>query len=208
MDKIYQELTEFYSKRFELIKNEELNFDEIDSTLVSDKNFELKNKNSILIVGEAPGANEVKQGIPFCGMAGKNLLTLISHSKLKRESDFIITNAFPFRTFLKTNNGIKNRTPTKKELEVGAKLLKIELEILKPKVILILGNSAKKAFLKLDDKPLVDTLKKMQNNTFELTTTSYGDKITIGFGFHPSPLVFNQKSKREQLLDFFSKLSR
>lgn len=206
MDKIYQELTEFYSKRFELIKNEELNFDEIDSTLVSDKNFEIKSKNPILIVGEAPGANEVRHGIPFCGMAGKNLLTLISHSGLKRESDFIITNAFPFRTFQKTDSGIKNRTPTKKELEVGAKLLKIELEILKPKVILILGNSAKKAFLKLDDKTLVDTLKKMQNNTFELTKTSYADKITIGFGFHPSPLVFNQKSKREQLLDFFGKL--
>lgn len=55
---------------------------------------------------------------------------------------FLITNAFPFRTY--ENN--KNRTPSANELKIGAKLLEREIEIVKPSLILLLGNSAIKAF--------------------------------------------------------------
>lgn len=203
-------LLDFYKNRLEILKGIDngLNFLQIDPSEVYDKNLEKKSEDFILIIGEAPGANEVAQGVPFCGMAGKNLSTLIDFSGLSREKDFIITNAFPFRTFERTNSGVKNRTPNTKELKAGAKLLKLELEILRPKMILILGGSAKKAFLKLDDESLTDTLKSMQNHTFKKAESSSGYETILGLGFHPSPLVFNQKAKREELFDFFKRISR
>jgi len=210
LDKGLQVLLDFYKKRLELLKKEAegLDFGQIDPALVFDKTLEKKSDDFILIVGEAPGANEVAQGIPFCGMAGRNLSNLIDSCGLSRERDFLITNAFPFRTFQNTNTGVKNRTPNTKELIAGAKLLKIELEILRPKMILILGGSAKKAFLRVNDGNLTDTLKDMENHTFKKTVSSSGYETMIGLGFHPSPLVYNQKAKREELLDFFKRIPR
>ena len=197
-----QELERFYLNRLQFLKQfSEIDFNKIDSTIVYDRTLEKKRKNPIVIVGEAPGLNEIKNGIPFCGMAGKNLSFLIKLSNLQREKDVLITNAFPFRTF--ENNGKKNRTPNTKELSIGAKLLEQELSIVKPKLILILGGSAKKAFLKLNDKNLTNTLKSMQNHTFAQVHSSLGFDTMLGLSFHPSPLVFNQKQKREKLKEFF-----
>jgi len=196
-------LIKFYDNRLSFISGfKNLDFKQIDTTLVYDRSLEKKIQNPIMIIGEAPGANEIKQGIPFCGMAGKNLSYLIELSKLSREKDFLITNAFPFRTF----EGNKNRTPNTDELKVGAKLLLQELKIVKPRMILILGGSAKKAFLKLEDIALTSALKLMQNHTFKEVKTDSGFKTILGLSFHPSPLVFNQKQKRQKLEEFFKKI--
>jgi DNA polymerase len=128
-------------KDFYLSRKNFINFD-VDYTDVYDKYLDKKVPNPIMIIGEAPGANEVKQKEPFVGMAGKNLDYLINISKLDRQKDFLITNAFPFRTF----EGNKNRTPKANELKEGAKLLLKEIDIVRPRLILLLGNSAIKAF--------------------------------------------------------------
>ena len=185
-----------------MLQKSTLSLEQIDMSVVYDKNLEQKVDNPIMIIGEAPGANEVKEGIPFCGMAGKNLSYLIKLSNLDREKDFLITNAFPFRTF----EGNKNRTPNANELQFGAKLLLQELKIVKPRMILLLGGSAKRAFLKLEDKSLTTALKSMQNHTFKEVKTNIGFKTVLGISFHPSPLVVNQKQKREKLEEFFKQI--
>jgi DNA polymerase len=183
-------LKNFYKKRAEFIKKK---FNEnIDFTDVFDPFLDEKKDNPIMIIGEAPGEKEVKLKAPFVGKAGENLEYLINLSGLDRKKDILITNAFPFRTF----SGNKNRTPKAAELKEGAKLLKREIEIVKPRVILLLGNSAIKAFSYL--YPEVKKLKKC--GFYEL------DGLKIGVCYHPSPLAFNRKEIRENLEKFFKKL--
>ena len=183
-------LKEFYKKRKEFIK-EYLN-ENIDFTEVFDKYIDEKKDNPIMIIGEAPGANEVKLGEPFVGKAGENLNYLITLSGLDRKKDFLITNAFPFRTF--ENN--KNRTPKAKELKIGAELLKKEIEIVKPSIILLLGNSAIKAF-----SYVCPEVKNLQKCGFYNVC-----ELKIGVCYHPSPLAFNRKEIRNSLEKFFKKL--
>lgn len=200
-------LLEFYKARRELLDSAVLDRDLIDPTPVFDDTFENKVDHPIMIIGEAPGANEVEQQKPFVGMAGKNLSEVISFSGLDREKDFLITNAFPFRTFQKSSSGIKNRTPNTKELQEGAKYLVQEIAIVKPKLILLLGGSSKKSFLKIHDKSAVTTVKNMENHTFtDLEFETIDSKTKIGISFHPSPLVYNIPTKREELIAFFKKI--
>ncbi len=183
-----------------------LDFSQIDPTVVYDRTLEAKSPHPIMIIGEAPGANEVEQQVPFIGMAGKNLSRLIEGAGMSREKDFLITNAFPFRTFQEGAKGIKNRTPNTAELKAGAVLLRMELAIVQPRMILVLGGSAKKAFLKLDDRSATSVLKQMPNHTFETVTTGMGFDTVLGLSFHPSPLVFNMQQKRDHLIKFFQEI--
>jgi len=208
LGEMYRRLQAFYEERYAILKGmgTSLDFSQIDATAVYDRMLERKSSHPIVIIGEAPGANEVLQRTPFVGMAGKNLSQLIEGAGLSRESDFLITNAFPFRTFQEGANGIKNRTPNTQELKAGAVLLKSELEILRPWMILLLGGSAKKAFLKLDDKTMTQCVRDMPNHSFHAVQSDMGFDTTIGISFHPSPLVFNMKQKRASLTNFFGEL--
>lgn len=88
----------------------------------------------VLFIGEAPGANEDKQGIPFCGMSGKILTELLNSVGLSRE-DIFITN-----TVLCRPEG--NRNPAKDEIENCRERLDKLIEVMQPKVIVTIGNFA------------------------------------------------------------------
>ncbi len=186
-----KELKEFYLKRADFIKQY---FNEnIDFTNVFDPYLNEKKDNPIMIIGEAPGANEVRLKEPFVGKAGENLNYLMNLSGLDRKRDFLITNAFPFRTY----ESNKNRTPKAKELKIGAELLKKEIEIVKPCLILLLGNSAIKAFGYVCSD--VKNLKKC--GIYDICG------LKVGICFHPSPLAFNRKDIRQSLEEFFRGLN-
>jgi len=193
---LISKLEEFYKNRKNFI-----NFENVDYTDVYDSYLDEKIDNPIMIIGEAPGANEIAQKEPFVGMAGKNLNYLIKLSGLDRKRDFLITNAFPFRTF----EGNKNRTPKAKELKEGAKLLLKEIEIVKPKLILLLGNSAIKAFSYLPIETAKEVKNFERNSINEFKFPFYTTKI--GVTFHPSPISFNRKEIRNKLEVFFGSLN-
>jgi len=88
----------------------------------------------IILIGEAPGANEDKNGIPFCGMSGKILDELLISVGLSRE-DIFITNTILCRP-------PKNRNPKKEEVENCRERLDKLIEIMKPEVIVTIGNFA------------------------------------------------------------------
>ena len=94
----------------------------------------------VVFIGEAPGANEVKQGIPFAGEAGKKLSMYLEEAGLTRE-DVYITNVVRCRPT--ANGGKRNRTPGK-EIPICGGWLKNELEIIQPKTVVTLGNTALK----------------------------------------------------------------
>ncbi len=98
------------------------------------------NPNSdVLLLGEAPGKSESEKGIPFCGMSGKILDELLNHINLSRE-DIFITNTVLCRP-------PNNRNPKKEELENCRERLDQLIAIMKPKVIVTIGNFATERIL-------------------------------------------------------------
>ena len=88
----------------------------------------------VMIVGEAPGVNEDRQGEPFVGAAGKLLDTLLARISLSR-GDVYITNVLKCRPPM-------NRDPMPNEAEACSPYLEQQLGLIKPKVLLILGRHA------------------------------------------------------------------
>jgi DNA polymerase len=87
-----------------------------------------------MIVGEAPGFNEDRQGEPFVGAAGKLLDTLLARIELSR-SDVYITNVLKCRP-------PQNRDPMPNEAESCSPYLTRQIALVQPKVVLILGRHA------------------------------------------------------------------
>jgi len=90
----------------------------------------------VMLVGEAPGANEVEEGEPFVGRAGKQLDETLHRIGVERE-DIYITNLVKIRP-------PENRDPKKDEIEAWSPLLEKEIERVDPDVIVPLGNFASK----------------------------------------------------------------
>ena len=96
-------------------------------------------KAEILFVGEAPGRNEDLQGEPFVGSAGKILSEALDYAGLSRD-DVFITNVVKCRP-------PNNRLPLQQEKDSCHEYLAKELEIIRPKIICILGNTAYESLL-------------------------------------------------------------
>ena len=94
----------------------------------------------IMICGEAPGQHEQEQGLPFVGKSGELLNKALESVGLSRD-DCYVTNTCKHRP-------PDNRTPTPSEaLQCTTRFLSKEIEIVKPQVIVPLGNPAMKFFL-------------------------------------------------------------
>ena len=93
----------------------------------------------IMLVGEAPGAEEDRLKKTFIGPAGQLLNTLLAEAGLSRDNIFV-TNVYRFRP-------PGNRTPTDDEIEAHVPFLVAEISRVKPKVIVLLGGTAYKAFI-------------------------------------------------------------
>lgn len=107
----------------------------------------------ILLIGEAPGAEETKLGHPFVGKAGKQLDALFCRFGVMRENAFI-TNVVKFRPVVRSEKSVRNRTPLPAEVKVALPLLKTEILHLCPRIILTLGNTPLKAVFALaGEKP-------------------------------------------------------
>lgn len=95
----------------------------------------------VLLIGEAPGAQEEELGRPFVGKAGKNLDHFLETIGLERQ-DLFITNVVkirPFKFSEKTGNKI-NRTPNTAEINYFRQFLHREIDIIQPEFIVTLGN--------------------------------------------------------------------
>jgi uracil-DNA glycosylase family 4 len=93
----------------------------------------------VMLVGEAPGANEVEEGEPFVGRAGEKMNDVLNDIGVER-SELYITNLVKIRP-------PDNRDPKKDEIEAWAPLLEKEIENVNPDIILTLGNFASKEML-------------------------------------------------------------
>jgi len=135
-------------------------------------------KADLIFVGEAPGANEDAEGVPFVGRAGQLLNKIIESIGLKRE-DVFVGNVNRCRP-------PGNRTPTQAEANVCKQFLLREIAVVRPKVIVVLGNTATQNLL--ETKIGITKLRGEFQDYF-------GVKVMPTF--HPAYLLRDPSKKRE-----------
>ncbi len=123
------EKLEKLKKKIQLIKNCELKKN-AKNLVFSDGNINAK----IMIIGEGPGANEDSEGKPFVGRAGKLLDKMLTAIQLDRKKVYI-SNVVNYRP-------PNNRKPTELEIERYLPYLISHIEIINPKILLLLGSTA------------------------------------------------------------------
>lgn len=154
------------------------------------------NLNSpIVLVGEAPGRKEVEFNEPFVGQAGKHLDEFLQVLELDKE-DIYITNSVKYRpTKLNPKTGrLSNRTPTAKEIESFRSFLLEEIDIIKPKIIVTLGNTSLKSLLEKDVK-IGDVHGKL------ISVEIYDNKYNLFPLYHPAAVIYNRSLKEVYLND-------
>ena len=97
----------------------------------------------LMMIGEAPGGDEEKQGRPFVGKAGKNLSAFLEVVGLKREEIYIsnVVKLRPTKESPKTGKAV-NRPPSAEEIAFFLPFLQAEIQTIAPKVLVTLGNVA------------------------------------------------------------------
>ena len=179
---LFPEKKEVWEKATSLDELEKLICDCTKCRLYEKRNkfvFGTGNPNaSVLVIGEGPGAEEDKQGLPFVGRAGKLLTDMLKAIKFEREEVYI-------------GNVVKcrppeNRTPLPDEMETCMPYLKKQCELIKPKLILCLGLTAAKGLLKKKE-----SLGELRKSIFEYE----GAKVIVTY--HPAALLRNPNWKKD-----------
>lgn len=147
----------------------------------------------LFFVGEAPGKTEAETGKPFCGRSGKFLGEMLASVGLTREEVFI--------TSVVKDRPPENRDPTLKEIVIYGPYLDKQLDIIKPKVIVLLGRISMKYVFKLAGiEDQLDTIGNMHGKEYK-GKLSYG-KVTLLPLYHPAAALYNPKNKKVLMEDF------
>ena len=134
----------------------------------------------LMLIGEAPGADEDIQGLPFVGRAGQLLTKILESVDIKRPDDIYIANTVKCRP-------PDNRAPLPKEQEACRPYLEAQIKFVKPKIILLAGAPAVKAILK-SDEPMT----KIRGQWTKLP----GTEIAVMPLFHPAYLLRNPSKEK------------
>jgi DNA polymerase len=132
----------------------------------------------LLIVGEAPGAEEDAQGVPFVGAAGGLLTSLLDAIGLDRKKDVFITNILKCRP-------PGNRTPEVSEIAACARILSAQIAIIRPKAFLLLGRIAAHALL-----PSTAGISSLRRESHAI------DGVPAFVTYHPASLLRNPEYER------------
>ena len=144
----------------------------------------------VVFVGEAPGREEDKQGRPFVGSAGKLLDRLLEQADLRRETIFI-TNIVKCRP-------PGNRRPRSVEIRSCARHLEELLEIIAPRIIVPMGDSALGYFMKRFGQVNVK-ISKVHGREF-VVEAPWGRVVVFPL-YHPAAVLYNRRLEREMERD-------
>jgi uracil-DNA glycosylase family 4 len=147
----------------------------------------------IMFVGEAPGEKEALSARPFCGRSGKLLDEMLASINLDRSKVYIGN--------LVKDRPPENRDPTSEEIELYAPFLDRQIEIIQPKVVVMLGRHSMNYLFKragILDKLL--PISKMHGQLFE-GDFGYG-KVDLLPLYHPAVGLYNPNMKAVMFEDF------
>jgi uracil-DNA glycosylase len=137
----------------------------------------------IMLIGEAPGKNEDKKGMPFVGSAGKNLDKLLEEGGVRREEVYI-ANVVKCRP-------PENRTPKPDEINACHPYLQKQIETIKPTGIILLGKTAAEAMLG----------RKVEMGK-EHGTVTEKDGVRYMIMYHPAAMIYKRTLKDTISEDF------
>ncbi len=183
---------------FELSANKADNLERLKKQILNIKNCSLKDnaknmvfsdgnpKSKIMLIGEAPGANEDLEGLPFVGRAGTLLDKMLSAIDLDRKKVYI-SNIINYRP-------PDNRRPTEEEVIRYLPLITKHIEIINPKILVLLGSTAMNALIGKEE-----VISKMRGKWIEKT---FGNcKTSVIVTFHPAFLMRQPAQKKMAWLD-------
>lgn len=140
----------------------------------------------VMFIGEAPGAEEDRNGVPFCGPSGQLLDLMLSYIDLKRDKNFYITNTLFWRP-------PGNRQPTPEELEICKPFVEKHIALVNPKILTLVGGTATKAVLG-DSRGIT----RLRGQVFSYTNQYLnGANIPVHVIYHPSYLLRQPIAKKQ-----------
>jgi len=141
-------------------------------------------KARVMLVGEAPGANEDIQGIPFCGESGKLLDQILLSIGLSRQENVYITNSVFWRP-------PGNRKPTDEEVKICLPFLEKHISLIKPDVLIVVGAVALYALFQY-----VGPISKMRRQVLSYSNQYLQSPINAITIFHPAYLLRQPSQKK------------
>ena len=149
----------------------------------------------VMIIGEAPGADEDRIGRPFVGRAGQLLDRMLAAIGLNRE-DVLITNVIYWRP-------PGNRTPTTDEIAACVPFVLRHVALVRPKVLVLAGGTAARALL-----PPGPGITRLRGRWFDLAVPGLDQPVPTLPMFHPSFLLRAPERKREAWRDLLALRAR
>ena len=143
-------------------------------------------KSKIMLIGEAPGANEDLEGLPFVGRAGKLLDKMLAAINLDRTKVYI-SNIVNYRP-------PENRKPTQQEIDTYLPFVHKHIEIINPKILVLLGSTAMNALIGSEF-----VISKMRGKWIEKKFG--GCKVSAIVTFHPAFLMRQPAQKKMAWID-------
>jgi DNA polymerase len=144
-------INRYKKDNFELSPNKADNLEKLKKSILNIKNCSLKTgssnmvfadgnpKSKVMLLGEAPGSTEDQEGLPFVGRAGTLLDKMLASINLDRKNVYI-SNIINYRP-------PENRRPTDEEMNRYLPFVKKHIEIIDPKILVLLGSTAMNALI-------------------------------------------------------------
>ncbi len=188
-----------YNKdNFEISEDKSQKLEFLKKSIINIKNCDLKKqaknmvfcdgnpKSKIMLVGEAPGASEDQEGIPFVGRAGMLLDKMLAAINLDRKKVYI-SNIINYRP-------PENRRPTENEIKRYLPFITKHIEIINPKILVLLGSTAMNALIGNDM-----VISRMRGKWVE---KQFGRiKVWVIITFHPAFLMRQPAQKKMAWID-------
>lgn len=133
----------------------------------------------LMVIGEGPGEEEDKQGLPFVGKSGQLLDKILEAAGFSRQENVFIANIVKCRP-------PANREPTPEERATCLPFLLLQIEFIQPSIIILLGSTALKGLIDPEGKITQVRGKWVEWNNMHVMPT-----------FHPSALLRNPELKKE-----------
>jgi DNA polymerase len=148
--------------------------------------------SEIMFIGEAPGAQEDIEGIPFCGQSGQLLDKMLGWVGLTREKNYYISNTIFWRP-------PGNRKPTPEETATCQAFVEKHIALINPKMLILVGGTATSAVLGQKTG-----ISKLRGKYHEYTNPYLKKPIVVGVIFHPAYLLRSPGQKRHAWHDLLS----
>ncbi len=191
-------INRYKKNKLNISGNKAKNLKNLETSIKDIKNCELKRNSTdivfsdghpnskIMIIGEGPGAEEDKEGLPFLGRAGKLLDKMLLSINLERKNVYI-TNVVNFKP-------PENRKPTEDEIKRYLPFLTQHIEIINPKILILLGSTALNAVI--GNKEVISKVrgKWIQKKIGKCTTS-------IIVSYHPAFLMRQPDQKKMAWID-------